>query len=186
MPWKSNWAMAPCACVLPEVSYIASFLLITLILRELRGTYRNLGIATSRLPYCFSRRFPIRCTDLNWHHEVLCDYGVFLMSSAVRLWVRSACGRAVVSCHCFIFIAVVIGFRAREFFLFVLLYSQRVLSKPFMWDLTRAATWPLWIACGYLGYFDVISWRGTKGKAARRKCCFIALALSRVMVSFKG
>ena len=102
--------------MLPEVSYIASFLLIPLILRELRRTYRNLGIATSRLPYCFSRRFPIRCTDLNWYHEVLCDYGVSLMSSAVRLWFRSACGRAVVSCYCFIFIAVVIDFRAREFF----------------------------------------------------------------------
>ena len=169
--------MAPCAWVLPEVSYIASFLLIPLILRELRRTYRNLGIATSRLPYCFSRRFPIRCTDLNWHHEVLCDYGVFLMSSAVRLWVRSACGRAVVSCYCFIFIAVVIDFRAREFFLFVLLYSQRVLSKPFMWDVTRAATWPLWTACGYVRvlWCAFVAW--DEGQSCQKKMLLYRLGI---------
>ena len=54
--------------------------------RTYRRTYRNLGIATSCIPYCLSRPFPIRCIGLNWY-ELLFDYSVFLISSAVRLWV---------------------------------------------------------------------------------------------------
>ena len=47
MEWKTVWAMVPCACMLPEVSEIASFLLIPLLsaLEEHIGTLGSKPVA---------------------------------------------------------------------------------------------------------------------------------------------
>ena len=71
-------AVVTCACIIPVVSYFA--LVINSVFLKLKEYIRTWPWDRSnRRPHSF---VPHRCIDLNWF-----DYGLFLMSSAVRLWV---------------------------------------------------------------------------------------------------
>ena len=108
-----------------------------------------------------------------------------VISSVYVYGVRSVA--ALVSCYCFIIVEAVHCFRGRGIYLvFVLLCSQRLGSHSCetLWELLHRD--PCGKLVGMLGCFDGSSWRGTRSKTARGKCFFIALALSRVVLSFKG